>query len=103
MYPDDYQLSALYGPAPNNSQINAMTLNPAANGPDDWATILTNGISGAAVNGINGAIANAVQAGQLQNVATAQGLGIRTTGMSGGNGSIVPLLIIGAVLIALVR
>lgn len=102
MYPDDYQLSALYGPVPNNGQINAMTLNPAASGPDDWTTILTNGISGAVVNGINGAINNAVQSGQLQNIATANSLGIRTTGIN-GNGGIVPLLIIGAVLIALVR
>jgi hypothetical protein len=102
MYPDDYQLSALYGAAPNYSQINAMTLNPAANGPDDWTTILTNGISGAVVNGVNGAINNAIQAGQLQNVATANSLGIRTVGVGGGN-SILPMLIIGAVLIALVR
>jgi hypothetical protein len=99
MYPDDYQNSALYGSATNNSSMSALDLNPAASGPDDWETILTNGISGAAVNGINGMIANAIAAGQLQNVATAQQLGIGTK----ATGNLTPLLIIGALLFLVLR
>jgi hypothetical protein len=101
MYPEtgDYQGDALFGSATNNSTLTADMLNPAASGPNDWTTILTNGISGAAINGINGAINNAIQAGQLQNVATAQGLGL------GARQSMNPttLLLLGVVLFVVLR
>lgn len=101
MYTDDYQTGALYGDAPNNSQINATMLNPAAQGPDDWATILTNGISGAAINGINGMVNNAIVKGQLQNASAATSLTVKTTGMNSAN--MMPLLVIGVLLLLVTR
>ncbi len=96
MYPttDDYQTGALYGPAPNYSTLTADMLNPAASGPNDWQTILTNGVSTAAVNGINGAINNAVTAGQIQNAMAARPL---------ANVNLKTLLIIGAVIVLVLR
>ncbi len=96
---DDFQGQALYGTAPNTSTLTANMLNPSASGPNDWQTVLTNGIAGATVNGINGLVSNAVQAGQLQNAATAASLGLGTTASSG---SIMPLLLIAAVLYVVV-
>lgn len=101
---DDYQNSALFGSAPNNSALTADMLNPSASGPDDWQTVLTNGISGAAVNGINGLVNNAVQSGQIQNAITARRGGVLMTGgvISSGNG-LVKLVLIGAFILLLVR
>lgn len=98
---DDYQGAALFGTAPNTSTLTANMLNPSASGPDDWQTILTQGIAGATINGINGLVANAVQSGQLQNVATAQSLGLTT--QVAGQANIMPLLLIAAVLFVVVR
>lgn len=98
---DDYQGSALFGNAPNNAQINATMLNPAAAGPDDWTTILTNGISGAAVNGINGMINNAIVKGQLQNASAATSLTVKSTGLNSAN--MMPLLVIGVLLLLVTR
>ena len=101
MYPDDYQMSALYGPVPNTSALDASMLNPAANGPDDWLTVLTNGISGAAVNGINGAVNNAIVAGQIQNANAATSLTVRSTGINSAN--MMPLLLVAALLYMVVK
>lgn len=99
----DYQNSALYGSAPNNSTLTADMLNPAASGPNDWQAILTNGIAGAAVNGINGAVNNAVQAGALQNAITANNNGLYSPPVVVGNDGLLPLLLIGALLYALAK
>lgn len=98
----DYQMGALYGDAPNTAALDATMLNPSAAGPDDWTTILTNGISGAAVNGINGAINNAIIAGQIQNAKAAGPLMARSTGI-GGHGGVMPLLLIAALLYVVVK
>ncbi|MFA9273406.1 MAG: hypothetical protein ACEQSE_00910 [Candidatus Aquirickettsiella gammari] len=96
----DYQGEALYGyNAPNPSRISAMDVNPYAQNPDDWTTVLTNGISGAVVHGINGMVNNAVMEGQLKNVRTAQGMGMQTQ----RNPDVLTMLFIGAVLYFLVK
>lgn len=55
----DDPISSIYGNAPNYSVLPATTLNSQATGPEDWARVLANGISGAAVRAINGLVAGA--------------------------------------------
>ena len=98
MDPTDYQTSAIYGPVPNNSAIDATMLKPAASGPDDWTTILTNGLSNAAVLAANGWAQNHVDAGQIQNAIAATPLR-----KNGATINLMPLLLIGAVVLLLVK
>jgi len=97
----DYQTTALYGDQAGYGGLDATTLNPYASHPDDWQTVLTSGVSHAALNGLNGWIANQVQAGQIANSQAAGTLSVR--GVRDGlvvNGGMVPWLMVGAVLYA---
>ena len=98
---DDAQSGALFGSSPNTSAMDAQTLNPAASGPNDWTTVLTNGIANAAVMGINGAVANAVNSGAINNQITAQNAGLFGGGAVGI--SLMPLLIIGGIIYMAVK
>ena len=101
----DYQGACLYGNQPNTSAIDATMLNPSASGPSDWTSVLTNGISAAAVNGINGAINNTIQAGAIQNEITAINGGVVTTpsGTLMVGGSMMPLIICAAVIFLVLK
>lgn len=95
---NDYQMQQLYGPDYGGT-INAQDLNSYASGPNDWQTVLTNGISHAALNGINGAVNNWVDSGQIKNAGQAVQLGV----MRPGGGNMVPLLLVAAVLYAVLK
>jgi hypothetical protein len=91
---DDYQSGALFGSTPNTSTLTANMLNPAASGPNDYTTILTNGIASATANMIGGRINNAAE-----NTALAGSL---STPASTGP-SMTMILIIGAAIFFLVK
>lgn len=100
----DYQTDALYGDNYGNGGLDATMLNPGALHPNDWETVLTNGVSHSALNGLNGWIANQVQAGQIANAQAAGGLSIRGTGNGVVvNGGMVPWLVVGAILYAVLK
>ncbi len=93
-------MQTLYGPGYGGT-IGPQDLNPYASGPDDWTTVLTNGISMAALNGINGAVNNWVQSGQIQNAGQAVQLGVMRPGGPGGN--MVSLLLLAAVVYVVLK
>lgn len=95
---DDYQTGALFGNAPNPSTITAQDVNPAASGPNDWTTILTNGFASAAVNGINGAVNNAIVKGQIENANAQTALLPPIQSIS-----LTSLLVIGAIIYMVVK
>jgi hypothetical protein len=94
----DYQTNALYGDSAGAGTLYASDLNPGAYGPDDWTTVLTNGVSGAALYGLNGWITNQLQAGQIANQQAAGAITVK--GIRNGvtvNGGLVPWLVVGLV------
>lgn len=71
IYTNTSQTDALFGDI-NPSRIPAGLLNDQATSDDDFGTVLTKGIKGAAVNAINGLINGAYNSGQLQNAGAVQ-------------------------------
>lgn len=96
---EDVQGNALYGDQQNTSLMNAQSLNPAAESPTDWTTVLCNGISGAATIGTALASA-AAQQSQVNNAIAPAPLSCATPAPSG---SILPLVLIAAVLYMAVK
>jgi hypothetical protein len=100
----DYQMNALYGDQTGAGGLDATMLNPSAAGPDDWQTILTSGMAGSAMYGLNGWINNQLQAGAIANQQAANQFTVR--GIRNGlaiNGGMVPWLVVGAVLYAVLK
>jgi hypothetical protein len=92
----DYQDYSLYGDTDNASLIPANMMNSNAMGPNDWNTVLTQGITGAAVSAINGMVGAAYASGQLKPMPVSATVGGRR--ISGTS-----LLVIGAIALLLLK
>lgn len=82
----------VFGANNNYSALPANMLNASAADENDFGTLVTNGIKGAAVNAINNMIGDAYASGQLQRPVSAQVGGAMSSNMK-------MLLIGGAVLL----
>jgi hypothetical protein len=102
----DYQIRTLYGDTTGAGGLDATMLNPAAAGPNDWQTVLTNGFANSALYGLNGWMTNQLNAGAIANQQAAQQAGLTLAGTRNGltiGGNILPMLMVGAILYAVLK